>query len=318
MVENSENLASSEVSLQEWDRRKDFVNFTEADAILLKELAPITAEYADRVMDQLYTQILSYSETKKFFPDDATLERVKHLQKEYFFRLTDGEYGQEYLDNRLYIGHVHQRIGLEPRWYMGLYSVYMQLTFPHFLKPYTSKPKKTQQIISAFNKLINLDMELAISTYMTARVRERAMAEQAKEILEISTPVIQVLEGVVISPLIGTLDSRRTQQLMETLLEKVVESKSSVALIDITGVPTIDTQTAQHLIETISSVKLLGAQAILTGVRPAIAQTLVHLGVELSDVVTRPSLESGLTVAMEMLGLEIVKKREKYSDGARD
>jgi len=137
---------------------------------------------------------------------------------------------------------------------------------------------------------------------------EERLDRQAKEILEISTPAVQVWEGVILAPLIGMLDSHRTQQLMERLLESIVSTRSSVALVDITGVPTIDTQTARHLVETMSAVKLLGARVILTGVRPAIAQTLVHLGIDLSSVSTRSSLMSGIRSAMELLNLEVVSK----------
>ena len=131
--------------------------------------------------------------------------------------------------------------------------------------------------------------------------REEVIRNQTEEILELSTPVIQVWDGVVVAPLIGTLDSQRTARFMEVLLERIVETNSPVALVDITGVPTIDTQTAQNLVETISAVRLLGAQVILTGVRPAIAQTLVHLGIDLSDVDTRASLAAGLRLALEHL-----------------
>jgi len=140
---------------------------------------------------------------------------------------------------------------------------------------------------------------------------EERISQQSKEIMELSTPVMQVWQGVVVAPLIGSLDSARTQQFMERLLERIVETNSPVALVDIMGVPTIDTQTAQHLIETISAVRLLGAQVVLTGVRPAIAQTLVHLGIDLSGILTRSSLAAGLRVALDMLSLEVVAKNGK-------
>jgi len=148
---------------------------------------------------------------------------------------------------------------------------------------------------------------------VTRDLTERKQAEelinqQSKEIMELSTPVMQVWQGVVVAPLIGSLDSQRTQQFMERLLNRIVETNSPVALVDITGVPTIDTQTAQHLIETISAVRLLGAQVVLTGVRPAIAQTLVHLGIDLSGIITRASLSAGLQVAFDLLKLQVVSK----------
>lgn len=144
---------------------------------------------------------------------------------------------------------------------------------------------------------------------LTERKRaEDRIAQQAREILELSTPVLQVWQGVVVAPLIGSLDSQRTQIFMERLLERIVESNSPIALIDITGVPTIDTKTAQHIVETISAVRLLGAQAVLTGVRPAIAQTLVHLGIDLSEITTRSSLAAGLQVAFALLNLQVVSQ----------
>jgi PAS domain S-box-containing protein len=135
------------------------------------------------------------------------------------------------------------------------------------------------------------------------QVREE-LTRQAQEILELSTPAVQVWEGVVAVPLIGTLDSDRTQRFMDVLLQTIVDTDSEIALVDITGVPAIDTLTAQHLIETITAVRLLGADVILTGVRPAIAQTLVHLGVDLSGITTRSSLAAGLRVALDRLGEE--------------
>jgi anti-anti-sigma factor len=136
------------------------------------------------------------------------------------------------------------------------------------------------------------------------KLRE-ALNQRAQEILEVSTPVLQVWEGVVVVPLIGTLDTHRAQQLMERLLECIVATNSTVALLDVTGVPAIDTRTAQYLIETITSARLLGAQVVMTGVRPTIAQTLAHLGINLADVTTRSSLSAGLVVALETLNLKV-------------
>ena len=139
------------------------------------------------------------------------------------------------------------------------------------------------------------------------RLAEERSQKQTQELLEMAAvPVVQVWEGIVLVPLIGTLDSQRTQQLMERVLNRVTETSSPVALLDITGVPTIDTQTAQHLIETIAAVRLLGAEVVLTGVRPSIAQTLVHLGIDLSNVTTRSSLSAGLRMAFETLNLRVV------------
>jgi PAS domain S-box-containing protein len=141
------------------------------------------------------------------------------------------------------------------------------------------------------------------------RANEEQIRRQAQEIFEMAVvPVVQVWEGIVLVPLIGTLDSQRTQQLMERLLQRVTETGSPVAILDITGVPAVDSQTAQHLIETVAAVRLLGAEVILTGVRPSIAQTLVHLGIDLSHVMTRASLAAGLRMALNILELTVAPK----------
>jgi rsbT co-antagonist protein RsbR len=135
---------------------------------------------------------------------------------------------------------------------------------------------------------------------------EDRIKRQTQEIMEMATvPVVQVWEGIIMVPLIGMLDSARTQQLMERLLQRLTETNSPVAVLDITGVPAVDTQTAQHLIDTIKTVRYIGAEVVLTGVRPTIAQTLVHLGIDLSSAITRSSLKAGLQVAFEMINLQI-------------
>lgn len=306
MAKGSEQSGMGEVGLQEWERRKAFVGFNEQDAQLLHELRPTAEVFVDDMVEELYRRFLACEETKAFFPDEATIARVKTLQRAYFLGLTLGEYGEAYLAGRLKIGRVHQRIGLSPRWYMGAYAIYAQLVTPRVLAAYPTDLAKGQRTLVALFKLMNLDQELAVTTYLVAR--EAVISQQAHEILEIATPVVQIWDGVVAAPLIGSLDTARTQQFMERLLERVVETNSPVALVDITGVPTIDTVTAQHLIETITAVRLLGAQVVLTGVRPVIAQTLVHLGVDLSDVVTRSSLAAGLRVALDILKLQVTAK----------
>ncbi|HXC31327.1 MAG TPA: PAS domain S-box protein [Verrucomicrobiae bacterium] len=146
-----------------------------------------------------------------------------------------------------------------------------------------------------------------ITRDMTERKQaDERLRQQNRDVLEMATvPVVQVWEGILLVPLIGMLDSSRTQQLMERLLHRLTETSSQVALVDITGVPTIDTQTAQHLIETIKAVRYIGAEVVLTGVRPVIAQTLVHLGIDLSNATTRASLAAGLRVAFNLLNLRV-------------
>jgi rsbT co-antagonist protein RsbR len=135
--------------------------------------------------------------------------------------------------------------------------------------------------------------------------REEIIRRQGEEMLELSTPVIQLWDGILALPIIGTLDSARTQIVMEALLQQVVATRSPIAILDITGVPTVDTLTAQHLLKTVAATRLMGAECIISGIRPQIAQTIVHLGVELTGVLTKASLADAFRVALEKLGHRI-------------
>jgi rsbT co-antagonist protein RsbR len=137
--------------------------------------------------------------------------------------------------------------------------------------------------------------------------RDEIILRQSAEMMELSTPVVKLWEGIVALPLIGTLDSNRTQTVMESLLQKIVEIGAEVAILDITGVPTVDTLVAQHLIKTVTAARLMGAECIISGIRPQIAQTIVHLGVDLGDVTTKATLADALAVALRRVGLTVTR-----------
>ena len=152
-----------------------------------------------------------------------------------------------------------------------------------------------------------LDRLGLFTTEAYQRSREEVIARQQEEMMELSTPVVQLWDGVLALPLIGTLDSARTQVVMENLLQKIVETGAGIAIIDITGVPTVDTLVAQHLLKTVSAARLMGAECIISGIRPQIAQTIVHLGVELHGIVTKGTLADAFGVALQRNQLAVVR-----------
>ena len=141
--------------------------------------------------------------------------------------------------------------------------------------------------------------------------REETIRRQQEEMLELSTPVVKLWEGILALPLIGTLDSARTQVVMESLLESIVQTNSQVAIIDITGVPTVDTVVAQHLLKTVTAARLMGADCIISGVRPQIAQTIVHLGINLLEVTTKATLSDAFALAIKRSGFTFVRPQKK-------
>lgn len=169
---------------------------------------------------------------------------------------------------------------------------------------YKSDPAKLVDEIwvsgNILDKLAMLTVDFAIE------FRDQVITRQQEEMLELSTPVVKLWEGVLALPLIGTLDSARTQIVMESLLSAIVETNSRVAIIDITGVPTVDTLVAQHLIKTITAARLMGADCYLSGIRPAIAQTIVHLGIDLTDITTKARLSDAFALALVRQGKMVV------------
>ncbi len=159
------------------------------------------------------------------------------------------------------------------------------------------------EAIMKVNKLLDVLGILTFETFIKGR--EEVILRQTDEITEISTPVIRVWEGILVLPIIGTLDSSRTQVVMENLLLEIVESGSTMAILDISGVPAVDSLVAQHLIKTVAATRLMGAECIISGIRPEIAQTVVHLGIDLSNIITKSSLASALKHAFGILKLDV-------------
>ncbi len=173
-----------------------------------------------------------------------------------------------------------------------------------------------------WNATVLLDQLGLYVTEMYQRSREEVIARQQQEMLELSTPVVKLWDGILALPMIGTLDSARTQVVMETLLQRIVETGSAVAILDITGVPTVDTLVAQHLLKTIAAARLMGADCIISGIRPQIAQTIVHLGVDLGTVTTKATLADAFALALRRTGQTVVriaapKKKDSEADKER-
>ena len=167
--------------------------------------------------------------------------------------------------------------------------------------------KGALQAVWIASTLVDKLAQFTATTYQ--RSREEVIERQQQELLELSTPVVKLWEGVLAVPMIGTLDSSRTQLVMELLLTRIVETGSELAIIDITGVPTVDTLVAQHLLKTVTAIRLMGADCIISGIRPQIAQTIVHLGIDLQGITTKATLADALQLAMKKAGFVISRNK---------
>ncbi len=199
----------------------------------------------------------------------------------------------------------HARIGMTPsQTAMFIFSLKEPL-FARIRTEFASDPARLAE--ATWTTTLLLDRLGLFTTEVHQRGREEVIRQQQHEMMELSTPVVELWDGVLALPLIGTLDSARTQIVMESLLQRIVDTGAAIAIIDITGVPTVDTLVAQHLLKTVAAARLMGADCIISGIRPQIAQTIVHLGVELQDVVTKATLADAFAIALKRLNLAVQK-----------
>ncbi|WP_036139701.1 MULTISPECIES: STAS domain-containing protein [unclassified Luteibacter] len=246
--------------------------------------------------------------------------RLNHLEfdaqtRDFLRLLVSGAYvgdatlaNQEWSETRVFLEKLSRSRAMQGFDSQSTASFIFSLKRPLFdllQREYATDPAELGNQLWAISELIDALGMHTIRAFQKSR--EDVIARQQEELLELSTPVVKLWDGVLALPMIGTLDSQRTQVVMESLLQRIVETGSEIAIIDITGVPTVDTLVAQHLLKTVTAIRLMGADAIISGVRPQIAQTIVHLGLDLQGIVTKANLADALALALKRQGVTVSK-----------
>jgi rsbT co-antagonist protein RsbR len=256
----------------------------------------------DEMVDAWYAWLQGRPEFDQFFPEADTVTRVQSLQHSYWQVFMAGDINADYVARRRRVGEVHARIGLP----MDTYLAGMN----HFLAclrelAESSDMDKADQhaTMSSIAKLLHLDTAIVASTY-NAMV-EDALTAQSRSLLEMSTPVTNIWDGILLLPLVGLIDSRRARDVMNATLEKIAQSQARVFILDISGVGVVDTAVANHLIKISRATRLMGCECVISGLSPAIAQSIVDLGIEVGDVQTTATMKEALAAAFGRLGLDI-------------
>lgn len=282
--------------------RRAFFELADADLARLSSLRPLAEKHTDAIVESFYKLLLAHPETKKFFPDEATVRRVKRTQREYFLGLFGGRCDLAYVEDRLRVGIAHERIGLSTKWYLGAYRRFMQ-DILNCLVTELKDPIAVRDAFASIQKIVYFDMVIADDTYLAAKLD--ALERHQAAIRELSTPVIRVYDRILLLPLIGAIDSLRADQVMDSVLLNVTEAQARCIILDIAGVPVVDTKVADNLIKTTAAVRLLGAETILTGITAQVARTIVQLGVDISAMHTRSRLSDGIELALALVGKSI-------------
>jgi rsbT co-antagonist protein RsbR len=299
-------MATLKLDDGEIKRRLAFLELTEEDFQRLVALKPFADRWADEIVEGLYELIMGQTESRAFFADEATLTRVKGMQSKYFRGLFSGKYDVDYVRDRLRVGAAHEQIGMPTKLYLGAYRRYLALIHSRLLDHLKGNEKEAAKALSSIRKIIFFDMALAIDTYIAAHLE--TMTRHQAAIRELSTPVIKVHDQILLLPIVGTVDTQRAQEIMETVLVQVIRQQAKVMIVDIAGVPVVDTKVADHILKTSAAVQLLGAQTILTGISASVARTVVQLGIEITRMQTRSKLSEGIELALSIVGKKIVSR----------
>src|SRR5215471_17000082 len=294
---------------EELKSRLAFFELTDADFKRLAGLKPFADRWTHDITEGLYELIMGQPESRPFFPDQATLARVKKMQNAYFLRLFSGTCDLNYVRDRLLVGTAHERIGMPPKLYLGAYRRYLALIHARLVDHFKGNTAEVVKAMESIRKIIFFDMAIAIDTYIAAYLE--TMTRHQAAIRELSTPVIKVYDRILLLPIVGTVDTQRAHQIMETVLVQVVEQQAKVMILDIAGVPVVDTKVADHLLKTTAAVQLLGAQTILTGISASVARTVVQLGVEITRMHTRAKLSEGIELALSIVGKKIMPTKDR-------
>jgi rsbT co-antagonist protein RsbR len=273
----------------------DRFDLSSEDLAILKECGRVLGPKIDGVVDRFYEWLGAQPEFNVFFSSQDTVERVKKSQKTYWADFFNGVVDQRYIDYRVHIGDLHAQRDMPNLIYFAA-MLRFQLLFMEELMASELAPERRRPAVRAFNKLIALD------TYVTsdqiAQFAKRRVIESGKAMLAMSTPVTSIWDGILLLPLVGIVDSQRTQDIMEKTLTRIAESRARVFVMDISGVVTVDTAVANNFIRITQATRLMGCDCIISGISPSVARTLVELGANVGEVRTTATLRDALQLAL--------------------
>ena len=282
----------------------------------MKEIAELLLKHESEILNQWLAELATTTRRSDLMSDQEVKAQAGQILKAVTDTLRDGSTFNsrsgswkavtEVLDD---FSSARVRQGFSPSETATFAFSLKKPIFPILRNEYSKDPKKFAEVTELVTDMV--DQVGLYTTESYQKAREEVILRQQQDLLELSTPVVKLWDRVLALPLIGTLDSQRTQVVMETLLQQIVQDGAEVAIIDITGVPTVDTLVAQHLLKTVTAARLMGADCIISGIRPSTAQTIVHLGVDLQDVITKATLADAFRIALSRMGLKVAKRKDQ-------
>ena len=279
-----------------------YYRLTDEDAARIAESGKAIVPRLEALVEDFYAWMDSIDHLEEYFPDLQMREQVAGQQHKYWVEFFSHPIDEEYLAKRRAVGETHARIGLPLSTYLAGSSVF-EGSYGKLVDGLGLSEEERIALRGAISRRMHLDMGVVIEAY--ASLSNQTLSSQTRSLMEMSTPVTQIWSGMLLLPVVGIIDSQRAQDIMTATLEKISVTQSKIFILDISGVGVVDTAVANHLIKVTKATKLMGCESIISGVSPAIAETMVELGIEVGHVRTTAKLMDALETAFRLLGLSI-------------
>ena len=286
------------------ERRKKIVGFEASDLPRIAAIRDLVTQHTDDYVTTFFNHLSGLDDARSLIASRAIAERARQLKKEHLVAMVQGEYGMKYVEQRIELGTLYAKAGLDARVFLGAFHQLLKHIGSAVMKQLDRKPVDGFESFMSLKKIAFFDIGLIVDILVFER--ERTIRQQQESIRELSTPVLQIRERLLLLPIIGVIDTQRARLITESLLRSIRANRAKVVVMDITGVATIDSKVSNHLLQTVTAARLMGAHVIVTGLSAEVAQSLVALGIELSKLNTVGDLQGGLEDAERILGYRVL------------
>ena len=296
------------------ERRRQISGLEPADLKRIATIRELVVSHAEEYVNSFFEYLEKLDEARPVLTNKSLTERMRRLQREHLVSMVQGEYGVTYVTQRLELGLMYSRAGLELPVFLGAYHHLLRNVGAAVIQGFDKSAGDAFQNFMSLKKVAFMDLGIIVDVLMFER--QRVIRQQQDSIRELSTPVLQVRDRMLLLPIIGVIDTHRARLITENLLAAIRSNRAKVIVMDVTGVATIDSKVANHLLQTVSAARLMGASVIVTGLSADVAQSLVALGIDLNKLRTIGDLQGGLEEAEALLGYQVVQSKALV-DGAR-
>lgn len=285
-------------------RRKKIVGWEQADGPRIASIKDTVTQNVEAYVAAFFDHLAGLEEARPLMASAAIVERARHLKREHLLAMVQGEPDGSYVEQRLELASLYAKTGLETRVFISAFHQLLRRIGADVMKQAQRAPMDAFEAFMSLKKIAFFDISLIVDVIVFER--ERIIRQQQDAIRELSTPVLQIRERLLLLPIIGVVDTHRARLITENLLRAIRQSRAKVVVMDVTGVATIDSRVASHLIQTVTAARLMGAVVIVTGLSSDVAQSLVALGIELTKLSTVGDLQGGVEEAERILGYRVL------------